>query len=82
MIKGSGGTFSYTGDLNDFFCNCQQPAKQTIVSQQTIPKDPHECSVVQCDLCNHKWVAVRPIGLTKLECPNCNNLTHFENIQS
>lgn len=42
--------------------------------------DPHEASLVQCDLCNHKWVAVRPAGLNTLECPNCNNLTSFENI--
>lgn len=26
---------------------------------------------VECGLCSHKWVAVREIGLNKLECPNC-----------
>lgn len=39
-----------------------------------------EGSSVQCDLCNHQWVAVRPAGLQKLECPKCHNLTQFENI--
>lgn len=40
-----------------------------------------EVSEVKCDLCSHKWVAVRPaIGLVKLECPNCSNMVHFENI--
>lgn len=40
-----------------------------------------DVSMVQCDLCNHKWVAVRPQGLKELECPNCNNVTTFENIE-
>lgn len=42
--------------------------------------NPHESSLVKCDLCNHKWVAVRPEGLLKLECPNCNNISTFENL--
>lgn len=42
--------------------------------------DPHEASKVECGLCGHTWVAVRPKGLTELECPNCNNMTQFENI--
>ena len=45
-----------------------------------IDYDPHESSFVKCDLCNHKWVAVRPEGLTELECPNCRNIASFENI--
>ena len=40
----------------------------------------HEVSKVKCDLCGKEWVAVRPGGLAKLECPNCGNITHFENI--
>lgn len=42
--------------------------------------DPHEASKVRCDLCTHEWIAVRPEGLTELECPNCKNLGTFENI--
>ena len=42
--------------------------------------DPHEVSKVKCDLCGKEWVAVRPEGLTILECPNCGNMVQFENI--
>ena len=41
-------------------------------------KDPHEVSEVKCDVCNYRWVAVRPEGLTKLECPKCGGLRSFE----
>ena len=47
-----------------------------------IENTPHEVSKVKCDLCNHEWVAVRPEGLIKLECPNCGNMVYFENIES
>jgi hypothetical protein len=42
--------------------------------------DPHEASKVKCDLCSIMWIAVRPKGINKLECPYCNNMVHFENI--
>lgn len=45
-----------------------------------IVEDPHEWSKVSCDLCGNSWVAVRPVGVEKLECPNCHNLSQFENI--
>ena len=32
---------------------------------------------VKCDLCEHKWVAVRKEGSSVLECPNCNHLGPF-----
>ena len=35
---------------------------------------------VECDLCGHKWVAVYPIELDRLECSNCNNMVMFETI--
>jgi len=44
-----------------------------------IKEDPHEVSTVKCDLCSYEWIAVRPAGVEKLECPNCGNITHFEN---
>lgn len=42
-------------------------------------KDKFEVSKVKCDICNYSWVAVRPFGLEKLECPKCGNLSSFEN---
>jgi len=38
-----------------------------------------ETSHVKCDLCSYEWVAIRPLGTEKLECPNCNNIVIFEN---
>lgn len=32
---------------------------------------------VQCDICTHTWMAVRPEGLKTLECPNCGNMVRF-----
>jgi len=33
---------------------------------------PHCSKLVKCDCCEHQWVAVYPVGITKgLECPNC-----------
>lgn len=43
--------------------------------------DPHEVSQVQCFVCNHLWVAVRPKGVKKLECPNCKGMVDFENVK-
>jgi len=44
-------------------------------------KDPHETSLVKCDICSHTWVAVRPLDTPKLECPNCHNICNFSNIK-
>jgi hypothetical protein len=44
--------------------------------------EQYEYSLVECDLCSHRWVAVRPVGLIKLECPNCGNMVYFENIKT
>lgn len=35
---------------------------------------------VQCDLCNHKWAAVYPTKLNRIECPNCSNMVTFEKL--
>lgn len=43
-------------------------------------KEPHEVSTAKCNLCGKEWVAVRPKGLTELECPNCKNMVQFENV--
>jgi DNA-directed RNA polymerase subunit RPC12/RpoP len=42
----------------------------------------YETSLVECDLCSYKWVAVRPKDTEKLECPNCSNIVHYENINN
>ena len=42
--------------------------------------DPHEVSKVRCDLCGYEWIAVRPLGVEKLECKQCGNISNFENI--
>lgn len=36
---------------------------------------------VECLICTHRWVAVYPLGLTRLQCPNCNNFSEVEIIQ-
>jgi hypothetical protein len=50
-----------------------------LVDEYLTNKDQHEVSKVKCDVCSYSWVAVRPLGLTKLECPNCGRLCSFEN---
>ena len=32
---------------------------------------PHAQGPAICLGCNHKWVAVLPVGLIDMECPNC-----------
>jgi len=43
-------------------------------------EETFEISKVQCDICNHIWIAVRPEGLVKLECPHCGIIGFFENV--
>lgn len=43
--------------------------------------DPHEVSKVECCICKHSWVAVRPKGVERLECPNCKCMVDFENVK-
>jgi hypothetical protein len=50
-----------------------------LVDEYLTNKDQHEVSKVKCDVCSYSWVAVRPVGLTELECPNCGRLCSFEN---
>lgn len=30
---------------------------------------------VECSICTHEWIAVRPLGTDEVECPNCGNMT-------
>ncbi len=34
-----------------------------------------EVGTVRCSVCGHKWVAVRPAGTEKLECPKCHAMS-------
>lgn len=67
--------------LNEF-----KIAKYAKLIQADLIKDeaeenlPHEISYVQCDMCSHKWPAVRPVGVKDLECPNCGTVGGFENL--
>lgn len=36
---------------------------------------------VECDICSHNWIAAYPEDTDKLECPNCQQLAHFELIE-
>ena len=36
------------------------------------PQDPHLSGQAQCFGCQHKWVAVAPVGTKEMECPNCH----------
>ena len=58
-----------------------------VMNWDLLPKDgnesneiPHEVSKVKCDLCEKEWIAVRPEGLDKLECPNCGNIVNFDDV--
>ena len=35
---------------------------------------PHEAQYVVCMSCGYDWVAVFPVGVTKLECSDCGAL--------
>ena len=79
-----------TADYTVFMCNsCKEKFTNDVLDeinvstfkeQHKLQNMKHETSPVKCDLCSYQWVAVRPFGLTKLECPNCTNLVHFENL--
>lgn len=55
--------------------------KKLGLDKAILKSDLWESSMVKCDLCGHEWIAVRPEGLQKLECPNCHNMVLFENIK-
>lgn len=38
------------------------------------PKDPHGSGDAFCLKCGHEWVAVAPIGVTHLQCPECKTM--------
>lgn len=53
--------------------------EQIVLDAENIIKEKTEVSLVKCDTCQYQWVAVRPEGLLKLECPKCGNNCGFEN---
>lgn len=36
---------------------------------------PHEVGKMDCLICNNQWIAVRPLGTTELQCPNCGQMS-------
>lgn len=34
-------------------------------------RTPHRAGEARCLQCGHEWVAVAPVGETRLECPEC-----------
>jgi len=67
----------YTAGEIVMWDKCEQEKKKQTDSEKNIP---YEWSKAKCDLCGHEWIPVRPKGVTKLECPNCQNIGYFENI--
>lgn len=39
-------------------------------------------SKVKCDICSHEWIAVFRKDSEKLECPNCECYTNYEQINT
>ena len=35
-------------------------------------------ATIVCDICTHEWIGVYLLESDKLECPNCENMVHFE----
>lgn len=46
----------------------------TVISfeQAKAARDPHLSGPAVCLACQHKWVAVAPVGAVWLECPACS----------
>jgi hypothetical protein len=38
---------------------------------------PWTASLVECNCCAHRWVAVYQTHLLRLECPHCTHFTLF-----
>jgi hypothetical protein len=45
-----------------------------VVLAENILSDRFEVSTVVCSHCKYSWVAVRPCGTGKLECPECKRM--------
>jgi hypothetical protein len=35
--------------------------------------EPHLKGYAKCLACNHKWIAIVPVGVSEFECPNCGS---------
>ena len=53
-----------------------------MIEEEEEDDELYETSMVRCDLCGYEWVAVRPSGIEKLQCPQCLYLARFENIET
>lgn len=45
-----------------------------VVSLDSRRPDPHRNGEAKCLACGHKWVAVAPLGIDELECPDCGTM--------
>lgn len=88
IVQGYYSRISMQKPDNDTILNWLEDDLQTLRMDDVVldaekiinaPIDPHEVSNVKCDTCNYGWLAVRPEGLTKLECPNCGLICSFDN---
>ncbi len=52
------------------------------MKQETLEEAEWTFDHVQCNLCNHKWMAVYLYKLNRLECPNCSNMVMFEQLKN
>lgn len=80
IIRSFNAVIERKGDKTDWDALGKQVKKILKEQHEYMFSDPHEVSQVKCDLCSREWTAVRPEGLTKLECPECGNMASFENI--
>ncbi len=66
----------------DYYAQQKMQLRSRIEELESEENEPHEASLVECDICKHRWTAVRPEGLEMLECPKCKELRYFNNIKT
>jgi len=43
----------------------------TNLSEYRAQREPHKEGTAICANCGHEWVAIAPLGVMELECPEC-----------
>ncbi len=49
-----------------------------IVSDEML--QPWVSGIVECEACDYRWAAVRPLGTVILECPECGEMSRCREI--
>lgn len=75
MLRSLYGVIERKGTNTDWESLEKQVSKILKEQHEYLFLGPHEVSQVECDLCSKEWTAVRPKGVTHLECPECKNMT-------